>query len=202
LVSHFVIKNLYKNSGLPKVQKQLIMRTISISLFSMTILLNACGNGKASTDFSENGEGFKFNSSKGIKKNLATGMITINNGLSFKEAYLADEKNEKLNSNEVTLGSKISFAIDGINNFDLKDGKAFLGVMLQVTDTNRVDILKVDDLFAEQKDGFLEKEAENLQATLTIGNPMKAGETYHCKVRFWDKNNEGQIVSELDIKIR
>ena len=89
-----------------------------------------------------------------------------------------------------------------IENYTLKDGKAFPGLSLLVTDASGTDILNETDLFASYTEGVSPEDAAVLRGSVTVGNPMKSGETYHCKMRVFDKNSDAEITSELAFEVK
>jgi hypothetical protein len=139
------------------------------------------------------------NFSKGVKKDLTTGLSTSYNGFAVDDVYLTVDGN-KLSSNKVTLGKEILVVANGVENYGEKDGKVFPGCSILLTDKAGKEILNLADAFADMKDGVESSKASMLNATLNTGNPMVAGETYHLKTRFYDKlKTESEIVSDIDI---
>ena len=119
------------------------------------------------------------NFSTGIKKDLTTGLTSVNNGLSAEDIFLKEYEGARLSNNKVKLGSKISLAAAGIEN---------------------LEVINLPDAFADMVNGSTEDETKTLNATLTTGDPMVVGETYHLYVRFFDKQKkESEIVSNVDI---
>jgi hypothetical protein len=140
--------------------------------------------------------------SAGVKKDLTTGLSISYNGFTVDDAYLSDGDGNKLGSNKITLGSKIMVVVTGVSNFKIKDGKAFPGCMVLLTDKAGNKVLSVDDVFARMAEGIDPEKAKELESVLTTGDPMKAGETYHLKTRFFDKQdteNKSEIVAEVDL---
>jgi len=143
------------------------------------------------------------NFSKGMKKDLTTGLSTSYNGFAIEEAYLADENGNRLPNNQIPLGSKIQVVVTGVDNFTDKDGKVFPGCSLKLTDPSGTALLDLPDAFAEMTGGTPAAEAKVLHADLSTGNPMKVGQTYHLQTRFFDKNNqESEIVTDVDLVVR
>jgi hypothetical protein len=136
--------------------------------------------------------------SKGVKKDLSTGLTSSYNGFAVEDIYLAVDDN-KLSTNKIALGKKVELIADGVDYYQLKDGKVNPGCRIILTDKAGKEILNLPDAFAEQ--AALDKaKAASLKATLTTGSPMLAGETYHLNVRFFDKNKkENEIVSDVDL---
>ena len=141
------------------------------------------------------------NFSAGKKKDFSTGLSVSNSGLSLDEAYLVGPDNTALNTNEVAMNSKIAIVAQGVENYVLKDGKAFPGLMLTVTDPEGIAVLDEPDLL-NNNEGYSPADAAILRGSVTVGSPMKSGEIYHVKMRIWDHNKpENEIIAEVDIKV-
>ena len=138
--------------------------------------------------------------STGIKKDLSTGLTSINSGLSTEDIFLREYEGQRLPSNKVKFGSKISLSASGVENFELKDSRVYPGCQIILTDKNKKDVISLPDAFADMVNGSTEAQTKTLDATLTTGDPMVVGETYHLYVRFFDKRKkENEIVSNVDI---
>jgi len=142
------------------------------------------------------------NFSAGVKKDLANGLTYSYNGFTVEEAFLVGPDNTTLPSNKVPLNSQVAIVVQGIGNYVLKDDKAFPGLSLSVTNSQKSAVIDEADLFAETE-GYTATDASILRGTITVADPMKAGETYHIKMRIWDKNNvDNEIISEVDIDVQ
>ena len=140
--------------------------------------------------------------SKGVKKDLATGLSVSYNGFRIDEIYLVGPDNKAVSTNEVPMNSQVSIVVQGIENYELKDGKAFPGLMLTVTDSQGTAVIDEMDLLAGGN-GYPPSDAAILRGTVTVGTPMKSGETYHVRMRIWDKNKkESEINAEVDIVVK
>ncbi len=184
-----------------------IGRFTSYLLPFLFVLLSACGGGsKDSTsdsgDSTDTDSGFHFSASAGVKLDVNTGTKTNYSGFSVDEIYVVDINDAQLSSNEVDLNTKFSIVYQGIENYTLKDGKVFPGLSLQVTDASGADIMSEADLLASYAEGVSASEASVLRGSVTVGEPMKSGEIYHCKIRVFDKNSDAEITSELDFKVK
>jgi hypothetical protein len=74
--------------------------------------------------------------------------------------------------------------------------------MLSLTDKTGSSILNEADLFANSG-GYSEADAAVLRGSVTVGDPMKSGETYHLKMRVWDKTKpENELTAEVDIVVK
>ena len=141
--------------------------------------------------------------SKGVKKDLNTGLSASYNGFALDDIYLANETGNRLSSNKITLGSKVLVVATGVDYFSDKEGKVFPGCSIILIDKNKKEILNLPDAFANMTDGTTAAEAKTLQASLNTGEPMIAGETYHLHVRFYDKNKkENEIVADVELVAR
>ncbi|MBK8289680.1 MAG: hypothetical protein IPK96_00785 [Flammeovirgaceae bacterium] len=172
---------------------------LSHYLIPICCLLFACGGSKDSKDTDS---GFSFSASAGVKMDINTGTKTSYSGFAIDEIYIVDSEDKELSSNEVPIDTKFSIVYQGIENYTLKEGKAFPGLSLQVTDATGAYILNEADLLASYTDGFSEEDASVMRGSVTIGEPMVSGATYHCKMRVFDKNSDAEIISELDFKVK
>ncbi|MDB5150275.1 MAG: hypothetical protein JWQ57_4295 [Mucilaginibacter sp.] len=141
------------------------------------------------------------NFSRGVKTDLITGLKLSYKGFSVRDAILVDTGGNKLNSNKVQLNTKIAIAVIGVENYGLKDGKTYPGLSLLVTDKNGKSMLNAADFF-ESSEGYPPAQASELRGTITVGRPMISGQTYHVKVRIWDKvTPTNEINAEVDLVV-
>jgi len=176
-----------------KSSKRFIVCILSVCCL---FFLFSCGGS------SDKGGGFNFSASTGVKMDLSTGTKTTYSGFSVKEIYIVDAEDKALGSNEIPLDTKFSIVYQGIENYTLKDGKAFPGLSMQVSDATGNFILNEADLFGNSTEGYSAEDASILRGSVTVGTPMQSGETYHCKIRVFDKNSDAEIVSELDFTVK
>ena len=142
------------------------------------------------------------NFSAGTKKDLGTGLSITYNGFGVDEVLLVGPDNTAMSNNEVQLNTQVAIVAQGLVNYVLKDDKAFPGLMLTVTDKQGTAVIDEADLFAGTE-GYPATDAAILRGTITVGTPMKAGETYHVKMRVWDKNKtENELVAEVDLEVK
>jgi predicted small secreted protein len=142
------------------------------------------------------------NFSKGTKKDLRTGLSFSYNGFIVQDVLLIDPANKPMTDNKVQLNTQIAIIALGLNNYGLKDGKVFPGMMLSVTDKKGTAVLKADDLFAGDQ-GHPPAQATELRGSITVAKPMAAGETYHVKVRIWDKvKADNELIAETDLVVQ
>lgn len=137
--------------------------------------------------------------SKGVKKDFNTGLSANYNGFTISDIYLTVD-DIKLSSNKISLGKEVKLIADGVDYYQVKDGKVFPGCRIILTDKTGGEILNIPDALADQANGLAKDKAGLLNATLTTGSPMQVGETYHLNVRFFDKNKqENEIVCDVDL---
>lgn len=142
------------------------------------------------------------NFSKGAKKDLLTGLSYNYNGFRVQDVLLVNAANQKMNDNKVPLNSQIAIVATGVSGYGLKDEKAFPGMMLLVTDKKGTPIINAADLFNESQ-GYPAASATELRGDITVAQPMVSGETYHVKLRIWDKvKKENELNAELDIVVQ
>jgi len=143
------------------------------------------------------------NFSKGVKKDLNTGLTASYNGAALEDIYLADSSENKLSSNKIKLGDKVMVLAKGVENFTIEDGKVFPGCHILVTDKNNKELLNLPDAFANLDKGMAAEDAKNMKGILYTGEPMAIGESYHLKVRFFDKKNTAtEILANVDITMK
>lgn len=142
------------------------------------------------------------NYSKGVKKDLLTGLSCSYNGFVVRNVLLTDPFDKPKTDNKVQLNTQIAIVANGVTNYGLKDGKVFPGMMIVVTDKRGNIVVQNDDLFVGDQ-GHPPADATELRGTIAIARPMNAGEVYHVKMRIWDKikpNNE--LNAETDLVVR
>ncbi|WP_118973204.1 hypothetical protein [Taibaiella koreensis] len=140
------------------------------------------------------------NFSKGVKKDLATGLTATYNGFGVQDIYMADASGNKVSSNQIILGSPVAVIANGVTHYTEKDGKVYPGCNIILTDKNKKELLNLPDAFTDMANGTPASQAALLSAKVSTGSPMVAGETYHLYVRFYDKNNkENEILAQVDL---
>lgn len=141
------------------------------------------------------------NFSAGIKQDLGTGLSIKYNGFVVDELTLVDSANQPMSNNIVKRSTEVAIVAKGLGNFALKDEKAYPGLTLSVTNKEGVVILHEVDFLAGN-DGYTPADASVIRGTITIGDPMQSGETYHVKMHVWDKNKtDNQLTAEVDLAV-
>jgi hypothetical protein len=142
------------------------------------------------------------NFSVGTKTDLTSGLSSSWNGLSAENIYFVDPEDQSITNKQVTWNTECSFVFEGISNYSLKDGNAFPGITLTVTDPSGAEVVAFDDMLASYTEGVSPTDAAVLRASLTVGDPMKVGETYTVTARVFDKQNAGaEIVSKATVTV-
>ena len=140
--------------------------------------------------------------STGFNKDLLSGLQVTNDGLSYDDAYITVD-GEKTQENSFAVGDKVVMNFEGVDYYELVDGKAFPGAALLVTDLNGKEMLREDDLFAAYAEtGASPEDASILTVALTIGNPMISGEKYKWQAHIWDRKSDGVIDGSMDIVVK
>ena len=119
------------------------------------------------------------------------------NGLTSTQDYLKVD-NVVSKETEFVIGSQLTYILEGVSGFSIKDDRALFGASMTVTDqANGSLALQYDDLFAESREGYSKQDASVLNFTLDIGSPMKVGSQYTWRLRVWDKRGTGELIAEM-----
>lgn len=123
-------------------------------------------------------------------------------GFTVEKIYIVDGDDKIISKSEVPLNSQFSIVYEGVANYSLKEGKAFPALSIQVIDNDQKTVISEADLLASYVNGLSEADASVLRATVTVGDPMKAGK-YICSIQVTDKNNsESVILSTWGFEVR
>ncbi|MBU0648197.1 hypothetical protein KJ855_03375 [Patescibacteria group bacterium] len=145
--------------------------------------------------------GCEANFSKGVNKDLLSGLKVDNDGLAYDEVYLTVD-DERTSENMFDIGTEVYMNFTGVDYFEEVDGKVFPGAMMVVADKNGKEILEEDDMFAMyDEDGVLPEQASEMFVSLLIGDPMVEGEQYTWYSKIWDKVGDGTIEATMDIGV-
>jgi hypothetical protein len=137
--------------------------------------------------------------SKGVRKDLATGLSASYNGLTLSDIYLVMDS-ARAKSNKIPLGKKLVVEAQGVDFFAVEQGKVFPGCSIVLLDKAGKELLNIADAFEHLNGGTNASEATVLDATLNTGEPMEVGKTYILKVRFFDKKKkENEILSQIEL---
>jgi hypothetical protein len=139
--------------------------------------------------------------SKGVKKDLGTGLSASYNGFALEDVYLVSgAEDTRLSNNKITLGNKVSIVVTGVDHYAEQNGVVFPGCTIILKDKTGKELLNLPNAFEHLKDGQPKAEASTLKAILTTGDPMVAGETYHLEARFYDLHKkENTIMTNVDL---
>jgi len=145
--------------------------------------------------------GCSGNFSKGVKKDLSTGLSAAYNGFSINEIQMMVDGQRSTN-NKVVLGKKVMIVATDVDYFAVDNGKVFPGCSIILSDKSGKELLNLPDAFEHLNDGISANEASTLQAELNTGEPMIVGEKYLLKVRFYDKRKkDNEIKAEVIIEV-
>lgn len=143
-----------------------------------------------------------FGCTMGTTQDLSTGQKTNYKGLSFEETFLSVD-GIRLTNNEVNMGEVLKINFGGIEGFKVDSNNlVYPGMSMKVTSTQGEEILFGENLLENYtQNGLNPLFSKSLSSNLTIGNPMKVGESYKINIQIWDELGESQIDSELTILI-
>jgi hypothetical protein len=142
------------------------------------------------------------NFSTGSKKDFGTGLSVSYKGFAIGDTYMVGGDNTAVTSGDVDMNTRVGIVIEGIENYELKDGKAFPGLSLNVMDSQGNAVIDEKDLL-NNAEGYDPVDAAILRGTVTVGSPMKSGEKYDVRMRVWDKNKpESEIVAEVELTVK
>lgn len=131
--------------------------------------------------------------SSGFKTELGTGLKTVYKGLGVEDSYLTMD-GVKHNSNDIPLGKKVVVVLDNVTGLQMKDGRYSIAYETRVTDTAGNMVLQFSDT-------LVEPEVSVLRSSLTVGDPMAAGQTYEWTSKFTDLNGEGKIQAAINLDV-
>lgn len=170
-----------------------INMVIAFSIFVCAIILGSCGksgsSGTPASDpvVSDNSTRITVEGGGSILDN-DTELQTGFQGLGVEKVFIVDGNDKRISNSGLALNTKFSIVYEGVKNYTLKNGKVFPGLSINVSDNNGTTVIQEADLLAHYTDGLSEEDASVLRATITVGDPMKAGK-YICSVQVVDKNN-------------
>jgi hypothetical protein len=143
-----------------------------------------------------------FACSVGTNKDLMTGMTLNYNGFGVGKASLVNGQNQVTTSNVVSMQETVAIVVEDIENYELKEGRAFPKLDLFVTDKDGAYVLEGEDILASDE-GYSPEDASVLRGTITVGDPMSSGQTYHAKMIVSDKlKPESKITVEVDLVVK
>jgi len=130
-----------------------------------------------------------------------------NNGFSYKEIYLYSDKRGVITDGKVVLDENIHFVIEGLEGYQINNGKASIGGSMEVRNSFGIKLFDEKDLYAKAGELEVETLKDGLSPYVFFNRkddegPMKI----KCKVEFWDKRSDRSIsikkslvlVDELD----
>ncbi|MGR3810686.1 hypothetical protein [Jiulongibacter sp. NS-SX5] len=108
-----------------------------------------------------------------------------------------------LNNKRHALGDQITINIKGIDDFKkLESGFVNPGAEYAISDSSGNLLTFIPDLFKKYGEtGVPAKDAEDLKLNLTLGQPMKPGNTYYYLFRIWDKQSKKELKGNIELNI-
>ena len=118
------------------------------------------------------------------------------------EKFWFGTKDGELPENKVRINNKAAIVLKGVSGFTLTGDTAFPGCSVAVIDSNGVEVMQSDDIFASAVDGVTAKQAEDLSIEVTYATPIHAKEKYHVHAKVFDKKNpDAGIVIDMDVDV-
>ncbi len=140
------------------------------------------------------------NRSISYEENMSNGLKTSGVNLTCEDVdvYLDDAVSE---SNTYIYGSAISIKFSGVMGFQSVNGRVFPEMKILITDASGKKVYAIDDLYADEKNGFEESTTLNLIADVVLANPLVSGEKYQVKVSIRDKKGDGKFTAEYPLTL-
>ena len=137
--------------------------------------------------------------SRSVNKDLVTGMLTKGNGLACDDVYLSQNDN-KITRTSFVYGEQVDVNFSKITGFKKENGSAFPGLQLLIINQKGDTIMRNDDLYAENVEGF-SMSPLLLQTYITIGRPIRSNQSYQLVTNIWDKKEEGNFSAEMTFSV-
>ena len=148
------------------------------------------------------GSAFAWGFAVGVKLDALTGLRVSYNGLGVESCFLTSG-GERLTTKQVPTGATVKLHLGGVEGFVEEKGRVYPGGSLVVEDADGKAVFSERDAFAEyDAKGVSPADAKSLSLSLKIGSPIRPGQTYVWKSRFWDKRGKGAITSEVKIEVK
>lgn len=127
------------------------------------------------------------------------GIKTKSDGLSCPAIYILG--NGLLKTTKVKEGQKLTFVFSGVEGYELQeDSTMLIGASMLVRDKEGTNVVEYSDLFKDYGP-VSPKQASTVSTYLTIGEPMKKGESYDWIIKVWDKTSNKSLESSLRISV-
>ena len=108
----------------------------------------------------------------------------------------------KMSNNEINLGNKVQIEISDIEGWIFENERAFLAASMKVVSSKGEVILDESNLFSDyETSGVSIEDSKIVAPKFTIGTPMISGETYTWTSKIWDLRGEGEINTEVELKV-
>ena len=143
------------------------------------------------------------NFSAGALKDLKTGFVLTNKGLSCS-SYSLKRNGQPLTDKDIRYGEKVTMLLQDVYGFTEKEGLVYPGMQLDVKDEKGVVVSSFTDILADvAKSGVTPLQARVLTAAYLSGPPdVKPGHAYTMSVHIWDKQGKGVIDASLPLDLK
>ncbi|MCE3294311.1 MAG: hypothetical protein K0R65_25 [Crocinitomicaceae bacterium] len=146
---------------------------------------------------------YLLNACKGsisVKQDLSNGISTSGLNLTCEnvEVYQGEAVSE---SNKYHYGTPLSMKFIDIMGFESINGRVFPGMKMTVANSEGKTVFSVEDLYADEKNGFEESASLDLTADLVLASPIFSGEKYVLTVMVWDKKSNGKFTAKYPFSV-
>ena len=139
--------------------------------------------------------------SKGVKKDLVTGLYYNYNGFKIENVIACNIYHEVLTSNNLPERSVLLLVFKNIHGYVVENGLVSMGCSLEVSDIEGNILLSYDD-FYKNSENVTEEKAKDIQVRVTLANPIVANKTYLVKASLFDKKNDKNRVNvEMNVNV-
>jgi len=133
------------------------------------------------------------------EKDLQSSLTTRGNGLSCDNVYLSDGE-KIIKRNTFIYGETFYVNFNGMEGFERVGESAFPDMQLTIVSEHGDTALHLNDLYAAYKEG-IDLSLLQLNAKVTVANPVHSGETFTLYVDIQDKRGKGSYAATLDFTV-
>lgn len=132
---------------------------------------------------------------------IYNGIQLRENGLHVQEAYLVDEKGDRLaEDNTIGINEKI-FCELVVSGYSENDGKVRVGASEEIRAEDGALVLREDDLF-ESMGELKSSDAKYVRLMAMITALRKSYRYFDVSFRVWDKNSKAEVSGQYRFRLR
>ncbi|NJO89985.1 MAG: hypothetical protein HC831_14325 [Chloroflexia bacterium] len=128
--------------------------------------------------------------------------LTIeNNNLNYSEIYFySQEQGKFVTDNSATRNEKLYLVFEGLDGFNLEDGKVFFGMKVNAKDSKGNVLINEDDLFEDT--GYDPSELQKMLSADVLFSGDNINNPISCEFLVWDKRGENKIRVTVDLNLK